>query len=65
DPARYMTLLKLAYAAIKEQQPNATVVGGLGIWADSKWTRDFVEAGGLQFVDVLDLWQLLDKALDG
>jgi hypothetical protein len=51
----YVRLLRLAYAAIKEQQPDATVVGGLGIWADSKWTRDFVEAGGLQFLDVLDL----------
>ncbi|MEW6355237.1 MAG: hypothetical protein AB1696_02850 [Planctomycetota bacterium] len=51
----YMRLLRIAYQAIKAEQPDAIVVGGLGIWADNKWTKDFVEAGGLQFADVLDL----------
>jgi hypothetical protein len=51
----YLRLLRIAYKAIKSEQPNAIVVGGIGIWADSRWTREFVEAGGLQFVDVLDL----------
>lgn len=51
----YLRLLRIAYEAIKSEQPDAIVVGGIGIWADSRWTRGFVEAGGLQFVDVLDL----------
>jgi hypothetical protein len=51
----YLRLLRIAYKAIKSEQPNAIVVGGIGIWADSRWTREFVEAGGLQFADVLDL----------
>jgi len=53
--ADYVRLLRLAHAAIKAEQPDALVVGGLGIWADSSWTRDFVEAGGMQSLDVLDL----------
>ncbi|MBM4044596.1 MAG: hypothetical protein FJ279_05740 [Planctomycetes bacterium] len=51
----YVRLCRLAYTAIKAEQPDALVVGGMGIWADNKWTRDFVEAGGLKFCDVLDL----------
>lgn len=51
----YIRLLGIAYRAIKSEQPNAVVVGGIGIWADNRWTRDFVEKGGLQFADVLDL----------
>ncbi len=51
----YLRLLRIAYKAIKSEQPEAIVVGGIGIWADNRWTRDFVESGGLKFVDVLDL----------
>jgi len=51
----YIRLLRIAYKAIKSEQPNAIVVGGIGIWADNRWTREFVENGGLQFADVLDL----------
>jgi hypothetical protein len=51
----YLRLLRLAREAIKAAQPQARLLGGLGIWADSKYTRDFVEAGGLQCVDALDL----------
>ncbi|MFN3420656.1 MAG: hypothetical protein ACK40X_02880 [Armatimonadota bacterium] len=51
----YLHLLRIAYNAIKAEQPDAIVVGGIGIWADNRWTREFVENGGLQFVDALDL----------
>jgi hypothetical protein len=51
----YIHFLSLAYKTIKAEQPDATVIGGIGIWADSKWARDFVKAGGLQFVDILDV----------
>jgi hypothetical protein len=53
--ADYVRLLCLAYTTVKAEQPDALVVGGLGIWADSSWTRDFVEAGGMQHLDILDL----------
>lgn len=51
----YLRLLRIAYNAIKAEQPDSVVVGGIGIWADNRWTREFVENGGLQFVDALDL----------
>lgn len=51
----YLRLLRLAYQAIKAEQPKAIIVGGIGIWADNRWTKEFVENGGLQFADVLDL----------
>ena len=51
----YLHLLRLTREALNVAQPQAKLLGGLGIWADSKYTRDFVEAGGLQLVDALDL----------
>ena len=30
-------------------------MGGMGIWASSSWTHDFVKQGGLAKVDILDL----------
>ena len=34
---------------------DAVIVGGMGIWASSSWTHDFVNGGGLAKVDILDL----------
>lgn len=51
----YIRLLRIAYETIKANQPEAKVVGGIGIWADNQWTRNFVDGGGLRWVDVLDL----------
>ncbi|MGQ9727022.1 MAG: phage head spike fiber domain-containing protein [Candidatus Fervidibacter sp.] len=51
----YLRLLRIAYKAIKLEQPDAIVVGGIGIWADNRWTREFVGSGGLKLVDALDL----------
>lgn len=51
----YLHLLRLTREAMRAVQPQAKLLGGLGIWADSKYTREFVEAGGLQYVDALDL----------
>jgi hypothetical protein len=51
----YVRLLRIAREALKAERPSAKLVAGMGIWADNKYTRDFVEAGGLQFADVLDL----------
>lgn len=51
----YLHLLRLTHDALKAARPEAKLLAGLGIWADSKWTRDFVEAGGLQYADALDM----------
>jgi hypothetical protein len=51
----YLRLLEVAYHAIKTADPQAVVVGGLSANLDSGWTRDFVQRGGLRFVDVFDV----------
>jgi len=51
----YIHMLELAYKAVKEEQPEAVVVGGLGIWPESKLAKEFVEKGGLKYLDVLDV----------
>ncbi len=51
----YIRWLNMAADAIRSEREDAVVVGGMGIWASSSWTHDFVNAGGLAKVDVLDL----------
>ncbi len=50
----YVSLLKVAYKAVKESDPNAIVIGGIAGGADT-YTREFINAGGLDFVDALNL----------
>jgi hypothetical protein len=50
----YVALLKTAYQAIKEADPAAFVVGGIA-GQPSAYTREFIAAGGLQWVDALNL----------
>lgn len=51
----YVRLLRLTHDALKAARPDAKLLAGLGIWADNRYTRDFVEAGGLQYADALDM----------
>jgi hypothetical protein len=51
----YIHWLNIAADAIRSERSDAVVVGGMGIWASSSWTHDFVHAGGLAKVDILDL----------
>ena len=51
----YIHWMNIAADAIRSERQDAVVVGGMGIWASSSWTHDFVEAGGLAKVDILDL----------
>ncbi len=51
----YVHWLNIAADAIRSEREDAVIVGGMGIWASSSWTHDFVEAGGLAKVDILDL----------
>lgn len=49
-----LLLLQVAHEAIKAVAGDATVVGGLGGGPET-YTREFIEAGGLAFVDALNL----------
>jgi hypothetical protein len=51
----YLKHLKDAHRAIKSEQPDATVIGGIGAWADSHWVKEFIEADGLSWCDVMDM----------
>ena len=51
----YVRLLAGAYRAIKAEQPDCVVVGGIGAGLEAGVTREFVASGGLAFVDVFDV----------
>ena len=51
----YIHILELAYKTVKEEQPDAIVVGGMGAPAATKWPMEFIKAGGLKYVDVFDM----------
>jgi len=48
----YVQLLQKAHQAVKAVEPEALVIGGIGDPAES---QEFIEAGGLPWVDVLNL----------
>ena len=51
----YIHWLQQAAEAIRAESSQAVVIGGMGSWAATNWTRDFVRNGGLKNVDILDL----------
>jgi len=53
--ADYTRLLRCAFAAVKQAQPDAVVIGGMGNWIGSKEVRDFIAADGLRWVDAMDI----------
>jgi polysaccharide biosynthesis protein PslG len=55
DPVAYMHLLKATYEAVKAENPKALVVGGVTAGIDLPWTKAFIEAGGLQYLDVFSV----------
>jgi len=50
----YVQLLRAAYEAVKQVDPDALVVGGIAGGATT-YTKEFIEAGGLRWVDALNL----------
>jgi hypothetical protein len=50
----YVRLLKAAYEAVKEADGGAKVIGGIAGSATT-YTKEFIEAGGLAWVDALNL----------
>src|SRR5690606_15366164 len=53
-PDDYTQLLKDAYATMKSSDPASTVIGGFSAepW---RYTKDFIQSGGLKFVDILNI----------
>jgi len=50
----YVQLLRAAYKAVKQADPDALVVGGIA-GGPTTYTKEFIEAGGLHCVDALNL----------
>jgi len=53
-PADYVKLLQVAYRAVKEADPKGFVIGGIAAHPDT-YTRELIEAGGLNTMDALNL----------
>ncbi len=51
----YITLLQGAHAAMKAADPTCKVVGGLAVSADDTLGDVFINAGGLNYVDIYNL----------
>jgi hypothetical protein len=60
----YVRLLEMAYKAVKTADPSARVIGGIAGGPDT-CTREFVEAGGLEWVDALNLHVYPGQTLPG
>lgn len=53
--ATYLALLKGAAAAIRSANPEAKIIGGLAIQSEMPLGDEFIKAGGLDYVDILNL----------
>lgn len=51
SPEDYAAVLRAAYAAIKAENPSATVIGGAFAGYDYKWIDAFARAGGFSSLD--------------
>ncbi len=51
----YLQVLRHAHESIKATSPETRVIGGIGAWVDSHWVREFIDAGGLQWCDAMDI----------
>ncbi|MGQ9503797.1 MAG: hypothetical protein ACUVQR_02705 [Thermogutta sp.] len=55
DMRDYLELLKVAYEAAKAVDSECLVVGGIAAPPESHWVKRFIEQGGLQWCDVMNL----------
>jgi hypothetical protein len=53
-PEEYVALLKEAYQAAKEADPDCRIVGGCSAhWPPLTWLQKVIDAGGLEWMDVI------------
>lgn len=53
--ADYIALLRTAWETAKAVDPSCTIVGGVAAPPDSRWVNDFIDQGGLQWCDAMNL----------
>jgi len=53
--ADYIALLRTAWEAAKAVDPSCTIIGGVAAPPDSKWVNEFIDQGGLQWCDAMNL----------
>ncbi|GAB4126984.1 carbohydrate binding domain-containing protein [Thermopirellula anaerolimosa] len=51
----YIEVLRTAYQAAKTADPACTVVGGIAAPPDHRFVREFIDQGGLEWCDVMNL----------
>jgi hypothetical protein len=51
----YIALLRTAWEAAKAADPSCTILGGIAAPPDSKWVKEFIDQGGLQWCDAMNL----------
>lgn len=51
----YLRVLRDAYQTVKANQRDAQVIGGIATWADHRYVHQFIEEGGLQWCDAMNL----------
>ena len=62
-PEEYVEFLRVAYQAIKEEDPKAVVVGLCGCPGFLKWNEAVFKAGGAKSFDVLSLHHYLEHPI--
>ena len=53
--ADYIELLRTAWETAKAIDPSCTIIGGIAAQPDSKWVNEFIDQGGLQWCDAMNL----------
>ena len=53
--ADYIALLRTAWETAKAVDPSCTIIGGIAAPPDSKWVNEFIDQGGLQWCDAMNL----------
>ncbi|MGE5295367.1 MAG: hypothetical protein ACM3VT_11115 [Solirubrobacterales bacterium] len=53
--ADYIALLRTAWETAKAVDPSCTIIGGVAAPPDSRWVNDFLDQGGLQWCDAMNL----------
>ena len=51
----YVKLLRVAYRAVKSENPTATVIGGAVAGLDDRWIEAFADAGGFEYLDAFSV----------